>query len=83
LRAVLKKPRAVCIWGVIAMNEFNQLVVLQQGPFGACQATLKTAAGLRRVISQVPMTALVQTQPAITVGYVGPFGHGLFDQVIH
>ena len=45
----------------LLVNEFNQFFMTQQRAFCAFGATLKTAASLCSVISQIPMATLVQT----------------------
>ena len=57
--------------------------MVQQGSLGAGHTALKAATSLRGVISQVPMAAFIQAQPAIAVGHMGPLGHGLSDNIVH
>ena len=79
LWAILKKPLALCIRLVIAADEFNQLVMLQQRTF----ALHKAASCLVGLVAQMPVATRIQPEPTVTVGHMGPFGQRLFNNVIH
>ncbi len=83
LGSVLKVPTASRIGFVIALNEIDQFVVGEQRAFGTWPTTLKVALGLRGFVAHEPLAALIEAQPTVAVGYVGPFAHGLLDDVIH
>ena len=90
LRPVLEKPATMSIALVIAGDEVDQLVMLEQRPLGewifATLALLlqgKWPGCLRAVVAQIPVAACIQPEPAEAVRNIWPFRNGLLDDVIH
>ena len=79
LRPVLEEPLARIVVLVVALDEVDQLLVLQPRAPGLGERPRR----LRAVIAQVPVAARIQAEPAVAVRHVGPFGQGLLDDVIH
>ena len=83
LRTVLEVPAALRIRLVISGDEFDQLLVLEQAPFGLRATTAKRATGLCALVTHEPVAACIQPKPAVTMRHARPLGHGLLDDVIH
>ena len=83
LGAVLKIPAALGVGFVVAGNEVDEFAVCEQRAFGSGASAGEAALGLGRVVAHVPLAAFVQAEPAVAVGDVGPFAHGLLNDVIH
>ena len=83
LGPILEVPKAKRVAGVVSPDEFNQFSVLQQTAFCARQSTSKCACSLCTIVAHVPVAARVQPEPAKTVRHVGPFDHGLFNDIVH
>lgn len=79
LRPVLKEPAPVLIGRVVAVNELDELVVLQQRTLAVRERSL----GLCAVVAHVPVAARVQPEPAKTVRHIGPLGHRGPDDIVH
>ncbi len=79
LGAILKIPAALWIGHVVAADELDEFFVLQLRAL----AVGKVAQGLGALVAHVPMPARIQAQPAVTSGHIWPFGHGLFDDIVH
>ena len=80
---VLEVPAALRIRLVISGDEFDQLLVLEQAPFGLRATTAKRATGLCALVTHEPVAACIQPKPAVTMRHARPLGHGLLDDVIH
>jgi hypothetical protein len=83
LWSILEEARALRVGAIVALDEFDQLRVLQLGAFRAGQTTGKRTACLRAIVTHVPVAARIQPEPAIAVRHVGPLGHGLANKVVH
>ena len=75
LRAILKKPGAAFIVGVVPVNEGEQ--------GGMTNDVAGLIRALSRFVAHAESTSRIQRQPSITVRHGGPFRYRLSDDVIH
>ena len=76
-------PAALRIGRVVALNKGHQLFMAQHRTLRARNPAVKGPQGLYRIVAQSPLASGIQAQPVVASGHLGPFGHGLKDQVIH
>ena len=79
LRTVLEEPGADLVVSVVAMDELEQLVMLDAAALDARER----AGRLHAVVAHVPVAACVQRQPAVAGRHVRPLLQRGFDDVIH
>src|SRR3990167_24499 len=79
LGSILEQPLPLRIALIVASHEIQQLFMSElRSLMGR-----KVSGCLCRLVADEPASARVQPQPAVAVGHVRPFDHGLFHDIVH